>query len=236
MANAAAASERDYLIADARHLRAAFQKHWAQLKEFGAREAMLKHLDQCIVAAEVAQDSSAGKGSQEQLGQARLELKDLIGDCRASSRLVAFGLVGDDAAAARALKVKSAFPHSDRNLLDICGGLGAGLKKYSGKLADYGFKKDAQDALIEKSAAFAKLLALRRKEKSGKRGQGVAREASVKQLRRAIRFLRELGRRAMGDTVDRTDFAPVSKLRAPQRKAAPQPVPTPPPAGKSTAA
>jgi len=58
----------------------------------------------------------------------------------------------------------------------------------------------------------------RREEKSHKRGQSSQREAAVKQLRRAVHFLRALGRRALGESIERNDFAPVAKMRWPSRR------------------
>jgi hypothetical protein len=42
----------------------------------------------------------------------------------------------------------------------------------------------------------------------------VSREAAVRSLRRAVHFLRALGRRAFGESMERNDFAPVAKVRA----------------------
>jgi hypothetical protein len=63
-----------------------------------------------------------------------------------------------------------------------------------------------------------KLLGTRRKEKSHQRCSSVSREAAVRSLRRAVHFLRALGRRAFGESMERNDFAPVAKVRAAVKK------------------
>ncbi|HUJ25423.1 MAG TPA: hypothetical protein VLW85_05360 [Myxococcales bacterium] len=213
-----AASEVDYLLANARHIKSACQKHWAVLKEFGAKDGMLKYLDQSIGAVEAVQAQHV-EDSQQQVEQMRLELKDLIGACRASARLVAYGINTDDKAAASALMVGKKFPHSDRGILDYCKSITASVRKYGAKLADFGFTREDQAQMGDTAAAFGKLLATRRKEKSHKRGQSAQREAAVKQLRRAVHFLRALGRRAFGESIERNDFAPVAKMRVAIKKA-----------------
>lgn len=212
-----AASEVDYLIANGRHLRAACHKHWSVLEKFGATQSMLKYLDGSIAGAESMLGVEIAD-SQREVEQQRQEIKDMIGDCRASARLVAQGIDGDDAAAAKALMVGKKFPHSDRGVLDYCKDIVPAFRRYGTRLATFGFGKDEQEELAEAAASFAKLLAARRKEKSGKRGQAVAREAAVRKLRRAVHFLRALGRRAFGDSIERNDFAPVSKVRAVLKK------------------
>jgi hypothetical protein len=220
MAAITVASERDYLIANARHVRAMLQKHIAELRAFGVKDTLLRRFDQSISIADVANDAQVAD-SQRQLDEARFELKNLVGRLRGTARLVADNFDGFDAEAGAALKVKARFPHSDRALLAYCQSVSASFRRYSARLAELGFVKADQEGVVALSASMRKLIAARRKEKSGKRSASVSREAAFEQLRKQISWFRELARLAFRNMPERSDFDPVSKVRAGQGNAGP---------------
>jgi hypothetical protein len=116
----------------------------SQLKEHGVSEAMVRRYDQSIGDAEALNEVIMPSG-QLSLEQTRLELKDLVGVLRPTSRMVAHGFDEDDAAAAAALHVKLRFPHSDRALLDHCASVTPAFRKYGARLASLGFRKEQQE-------------------------------------------------------------------------------------------
>jgi hypothetical protein len=212
-------SERDYLLATAKHLRAALDKHRDEVKKFGATDANIKKLDQAMQAVDVpGVDISPAQRAYE---EGRETLKDSYRLFRDCARGVASGIEGDDPAAGKALLAHQNFPESDGKLVSHCQTVAEGFRKYGARLAACGFGKDEQEHLKQSTAALEKLAGVLRRDKTVRTGSSKERAASVARLRRCIKFLRDAGKRAFRDTPQAADFAPLTKGKRAKAAAAP---------------
>ena len=168
--------ERDYLLANATHLRASLEKYRDQVKKFGAIDANIKKLDQAMQAVDVpGVDISPAQRACEEGRETLKESYRLFRDC---ARGVSSGIEGDDPAAAKALLVNQSFPDSDARLVSQCQTVAESFRKYGAKLTACGFGKDEQEHLKQSTATLEKLAAALRRDKTvrgihqGARGLG----------------------------------------------------------------
>jgi hypothetical protein len=215
------------MIADAQKVHRAAEKHWSDLKPFGAKEAELKDF-----AKTIEQSAKAALAVSEEpvsLEDRRTELKDLLGAYRTSAEIVCNAFKGRDVRLERELRVGNTFPNNDVKLRAYVEGLETVIRKQSAKLAERGFGKAEQGQLAQAIVDFTQALASRGKDRGEARAARMSRDAALDKLRFETAYFRRIGRAALKQDAARAEF---DRVAAQPRKKM-QPVPAP--AAKSVA-
>ena len=209
------------LIADAHKVDHASQKHWTEMKPFGAKEAELKDFEKTIENVERA--SIVVAPEPVSLEERRVELKDVLGAYRTCAEIVCNGFKGHDARLERELRVGNTFPQNDVKLRAYVDGLEAVVKRHSARLAERGFGKGEQLQLSEAIEHFTHALAVRGKERGEARASRLSRDAAIEKLRHQTSYFRRIGRAALKQDAARADFDCVVGVARAKKDAPPAP-------------